>query len=182
MVTKPQWATPQRQAHLVDLFYRSGGFCVFRDQGCQVEAHHYPVFMETCIEEWKAEDREARSLLLKLEQSTIHDGTYGRYGSSFDPVTRDVYYQERPVYYLMGFGVSAASKRRIAVIRVPSTYVRLHVDVADAFQSIKVSKNKRRKMDRYQSGPSAEVWAVVDTLCGEAVAAYWTSKSSNRMG
>ena len=179
MVTKPQWATSQRQAHLVALFYRSGGFCVFGDKGCTVDAHHYPIFMETCIEEWKAEDRETRSVLLKVEQSTIHDGTYGRYGGSFDPVTRDVYYQQRPVYYLMGFGVSAVSKRRIAVIRVPSTFIRLYVDVADAFQGVSYSRNKRRKMARYQSGPPAAVWERVDTLCAEAVAEYWAERGTH---
>ena len=173
---KPQWATPQRQAHLVKLFYRSGGFCVFGDRMCPYDEHHFPVFMETVIEEWKAEDRETRSLLLKLEQSTIHDGTYGRYGGDFDPVARDVYFQERPTYYFLGYGVAAQSKKRIAVIRVPSTYIRLYVEVSDAFQGVRISRNKRRKMSRYKSAPPAEVWQEIDRLCAQAVAVYWASR------
>ena len=137
----------------------------------------YKKLSEGAIESWKAEDREERSMLRKLEQQQIHDGTYGRYGSDFDPVARDVHHQERPEYYLLGFGVSAESKKRIAVIRVPSTYIRLHVDVAGAFQGASISRNKRRKMARYQSGPPARVWEEIDRRCAEAVRDFWASRS-----
>ena len=177
MVNTPQWATPERQRHLVHLFNKSGGFCVFADEGCLYDHHHYPLFMETVIEDWKAEDREERNLLWKLEQMQIHDGTFGRYGSDFDPVARDVHYQERPMYYMLGFGVSAESKQRIAVIRVPSTYIRLYVNVAEAFQGISISKSKKRKMARYNSGPPAVIWEHIDSLCSQAVRDYWASRS-----
>ena len=179
--TKPQWATPGRQRHLVYLFHKSGGFCVFGDKGCPYGEHHFPLYMETVIEEWKAEDREERHLLWKLEQQQTHDGTYGRYGNQFDPacsqVARDVYYQQQPEYYLLGFGASAESKKRIAVIRVPSTYIRLYVNVAVAFQGASISRNKKRKMARYQSGPPAQVWAEIDRLGGQAVRDFWASRS-----
>ncbi len=173
----PQWATPERQRHLVYLFEKSGGFCVFGDKGCLYDEHHYPLFMETVIEDWKAEDREERALLWKLEQEHLHDGTFGRWGSDFDPVARDVYYQERPKYYMLGFGVSAESKQRIAVIRVPSTYIRLYVNLAVAFQGVSISRNKKRKMARYNAGPPAIVSERIDTLCSQAVDAYWASRS-----
>ena len=177
MVTAtPQWATPQRQEHLVKLFYRSGGFCVFGEKLCPFEDHHYPNYMETVIDAWKAEDREARAYLWKLEQLQLHDGTYGRYGSSFDPVARDCYYQTRPDYYFLGFGVSVESKKRIAVIRVPSTYIRLYVEVSQVFEGASISRNKRRKMARYHSKPPLHIWEEVDNLCSRAVAAYWASR------
>ncbi len=176
--TMTQWASPERQRHLVHLFEKSGGFCVFGDEGCLYDDHHYPLFIETVIEDLKAEDREERTLLWKLEQEHLHDGTFGRYGSDFDPVARDVYYQQRPDYYLLGYGESAESKQRIAVIRVPSTYIRLYVNGAEAFQGISISKSKRRKMARYNSGPPAQIWERVDSLCSQAVQAYWASRST----
>ena len=115
-------------------------------------------------------------MLLQMEQATLHDGTYDCYGGGFDPVAQDVYQQTRPVYHLVAFGVAAESKQRIAVIRLPSTGLRLHVAVASAYQGVKVSKNQRRKMARYQSGPPAPVWQEIDRLCCEAVAAFWETR------
>ena len=69
--------------------------------------------------------------------------------------------------------------RRIAAIRVPSTFIRLYVDVADAFQGVSYSRNKRRKMNRYQSGPPAEVWERVDALCRQAVAGYSAKRGTH---
>lgn len=224
MVTKPQWATQQRRAHLVKLFQEYGNRCLKGHLVCADYRHYvarsvrqepaaervwldcvdqdgnktgqridawqvgrisvttayfsrqYDQVAETVIDSWKAEDRETRSMLLQLEQDTLHDGTYGRYGGGFDPVARDVYQQTRPVYHLMAFGVAAESKQRIAVIRLPGTNLRLHVAVASAYQGVKVSKNQRRKMARYQSGPPAPVWQEIDRLCCAAVAAFWDSR------
>ena len=82
-----------------------------------------------------------RVYLWKLEQLQIHDGTFGRYGGRFDPVARDVYYQEqRPQYHFLGFGVSAESQKRIAVVRVPSTFIRLYVEVSEAFEGARTNK------------------------------------------
>jgi len=175
-MSQPQWATAVRKEHLVKLFVKSHGFCVFRHPRCLYEDHHYVNYIEGCIDFWKSEDREERQFLLKLEQGRVIDGTFGRYGSDFDPVTRDVYYQNRPGYYFLAFGVAADSKKRIAVIRVPSTYMRLYVEVSDCFQGASnLSKNKRRKLARYGKAPS-EVWERVDKTCAQAVRDYWASR------
>lgn len=135
----------------------------------------YKKHSEGAIDSWKAEDREERLFLWKLEQQHINDGTYGQYGSDFDPVARDVYYQDKqPVYFFLGFGVSAVSKQRIAIIRVPSTSMRLHIEVSQAFKG--VSKNAKRQMARYGK-PSGKIWEQIDTLCKEAVSAWWASRS-----
>jgi hypothetical protein len=128
---------------------------------------------DKCIESWKAEDREARYAGIKREQRRIHDGTFGKVGSRFDPVARDVYYQNRSGYEWIGYGISVESMQRIAVIRVPSTSVRLHVNVAIAFQGVNVSRNKRRKMARYQANPPPLVWERIDKLCAQATRDYW---------
>lgn len=150
---------------------------MFDETPLEIPLSYYRKVSEGAIEAWKADDREERSYLWKLEQQQILDGTYGRYGSDFDPVARDVYHQQQPAYYLLGFGIGAESKKRIAVIRVPSTYIRLYVEVADAFQGVSISKNKKRKMARYQAGPPAAIWERIDSLCSQAVDGYWASRS-----
>lgn len=137
----------------------------------------YKKYSEAAIDSWKDEDREERLFLWKLEQQHINDGTYGQYGSDFDPVTRDVYYQDKqPVYFFLGFGVSAESKKRIAIIRVPSTSMRLHIEVSQVFKGAGISKNAKRRFNRYGK-PSAQIWEQVDILCKEAVTAWWASRS-----
>ncbi len=162
---------------IVEHYFEHLARAMFEAEPIEIPLTLYQKRSEGAIEAWKAEDREERSMLRKLEQQQIQDGTYGRYGSDFDPVARDVHHQERPEYYLLGFGVSAESKKRIAVIRVPSTYIRLYVQVSEAFQGVSVSRNKRRKMARYQSDPPAQVWAEIDRRCAQAVRDFWAGRS-----
>ena len=103
----PDWATPERRQRLVELFKRNRGFSVFGHSMCQVEEHHYEVFIEGLIEDWRAEDSQERAALWRMEERRIHHGEKGRFGSQFDPVQRDVFMETRPEYYLVGLGVSA---------------------------------------------------------------------------
>ncbi|MFQ6027697.1 MAG: hypothetical protein ACE5Q6_09415 [Dehalococcoidia bacterium] len=170
----PQWATPERRQHLVDLFNRCGGYCVFGDRGCQVDEHHYELFIEGIIDSWKAEDRERRHYEWQLEQRQILDGTYGKYGSSFDPVARDVFVNSRPEYYLVGVGVNPFTYQRVALVRIPSTFVHLFVDVGPAVQE--VSKNARRKALRHGKLRHGALMEKIDELCRLAVADWWSVK------
>lgn len=120
------------------------------------------------IEGWKDQDRAEREALLQIERAQIH-GEKGVFGSTFDPVARDVFMANRPEYYLRGTGVSVfGTVRPVALVRVPSTNIGLFVDVAGAKA---LSKNKRRKMRRYgQEAPAGDV----DQLCRQAVAHWWS--------
>jgi hypothetical protein len=129
--------------------------------------------MDGVIESWKAEDRERRNYEWKLEQRQLHDGTYGKYGSAFDPVARDVFFSNRPEYYLVAMGVNAFSFDRVALIRIPSTSVHLFVDVGGAVQE--VSKNARRKALRHRKFSGA-LKDKIDENCKAAVAEWWASK------
>ena len=62
----PGWATPERRQHLVELFKRNRGFCVFGNSMCQVEGHHYEVFIEELIKDWPAEASQEREALGSL--------------------------------------------------------------------------------------------------------------------
>ena len=171
-MTLPLWSTPQRRKHLVALFNRCGGYCVFGDAGCRIDEHHYELFIEGIIDSWKAEDRERRAYEWKLEQQAIVDGTYGQYGSTFDPVAKDVFVNRRPAYYFVGMGVNPFTYKRVALVRVPSTFVHLFVDVGTAVQQ--VNKNARRKAMRHGKVRNGALMAKIDELCQAAVADWWS--------
>ena len=162
------WSTPERRAHLVSLFNRSKGFCVFGHRMCQNAEHHFLNFQEAIIADWKAQDRAEREALLKIERAQIH-GEKGVFGRQFDPVERDVFMANRPDYYLKGLGVSPVTFKKVAKVRVPSTYVHLYVDLSGTKEAGSLSKNKRRKMQRYGQEAPAEV----NQLCRQAVEHWW---------
>ena len=134
----------------------------------------YDKIAEAAIHSWKAEDTERRVYEWKLEQRHIQDGTYGRYGGSFDPVARDVYVNGRPSYYLVGLGVNPFTYKRVALVRIPSTSIHLFVDVGSAIQE--VSKNARRKAMRHGRLRNGVLMEKIDELCKLAVADWWTVK------
>ena len=164
----PDWSTPERRAHLVSLFNRSKGFCVFGHEMCQNQEHHFLNFQEAVIADWKAEDRAEREALLKIDRAQFH-GEKGVFGRQFDPVERDVFLATRPTPSSSGWGVSPVTFQRVAKVRVPSTHVHLYVDVSGAAEPEKLSKNKRRKIRRY----GQEVLADVTRLCRQAVDSWW---------
>jgi hypothetical protein len=145
------------------------------------------VAVEETIASWKADDREQRALDWKAEQQAILDGTYGRYNSQIfgpltgngvstrrprlDPVTRDQFMAQRPVYYLKGTGIDGMHARPVAVVRVPSTSIYLFIDVSAAFAP-KATKNQRR-LARRRGKPVQEVAVTVEQLCQQAVSLWW---------
>src|SRR5919106_662807 len=136
-MAKPQWSTPERQRHLVQLFQKYGNYCLLGHRTCPNLKHYitrdvkmvwetevneepgmdrsgnktgimvkvhksqkvplysepylarlYNKVSEAAIHSWVAEDRDRSSYKWKQEQQTTNDGTYGKYGSTFDPVAR----------------------------------------------------------------------------------------------
>lgn len=156
----PQWCTEARLQELLDLFQRSGGFCVQGHKMCQDSSHHYVNVVEAKIEAWKGDDR----LLWKLSQRQLH-GEVGQWKRRFDPVQRDVFlYEQQPNFYLLGLGVNPFNFREnTALVRVPSSIVHLFVEIGRL-----PSKSARRKAARYGKLPQ-RLKQSVDELCAEAV-------------
>ena len=129
--------------------------------------------VEETIASWQADDREQRALDWKLEQQAIIDGTYGKYGSRFDPVSRDQFMAQRPEYYLTATGMDGMHFTPVAVVRVPSTPIHLYVNVSAAF--VKPTKSQRRHGRRHGKPVQQEV--TVEELCQQAVAWWWNKRS-----
>ena len=103
------------------------------------------------IDSWIAEDRDQRSDERRRASQHAPTGEVGRFGafhqvgrrSSYDPVDIDNFVNDRPDYYLMGYGVND-QMRRFAKVRIPGTTVILEVDVSRSIQEL--GKNKRKKL------------------------------------
>ena len=166
----PQWATPERRAHLVRLFLKSGGFCIFGDRPCPYpESHHYEFFIEGLIADWIRDDREQRQAEWEAELREMHriPDRHFRQGH-FDTIQRAVFLEQQPLYYLVGMGVDALTFRPVAKVRIPSTYVGLFVDIGEALQG--VSRNKRRKALRYGKTLPKEASVKIEALVRKVVA------------
>lgn len=147
--TLPKWATPERRTVLVRLFLDSRGFCVFGHRQCLIPEHHYPVYIEGLIHDWKAIDREQSQAEWEAELRAIHslgERTYPLRGQ-FSAVSREIFADSQPLYYFDGQSISGITLTPFIRVRIASSYVRLYVDLGEALRE--VSKSKRRKAIRY---------------------------------
>lgn len=191
MATMPQWATAPRLAKLAELAETYGNYCLkgHHVMLCDDPTHYViPKYrkgrkvgythrnlgeqkVEDAIASWVAEDRERRCYEWKLEQQLIHGTPTRGYNRRFDPVTRDGFMAEQPDFYLDALGLDPWTGKQVAMVRIPSSYVYLFVDVTRAVE--KLSKNKRRKVRRYGATPPEGV----EALCRLAVIDWWQRNS-----
>ena len=124
--------------------------------------------IEDQISHWKADDREARSLLWKLEQRRLHAIPHQRKRGLFDSIRREQYLAERPMWQVVAVGVNAFTQRRTAKVVIPDLGTTLWVDISGI--PLGVSKNKLRKLARHKRGSVPQ--ALVDQIylrCRRAV-------------
>jgi len=168
----PKWATPDRRNLLVKLFLSSGGFCVYGHKKCLIPEHHYYLYTEILIGDWKQSDRDDRLALWQAEQKAIHslgERTYPVRGA-FSAISRDIYHSNQPLYYLEGQSVSGLTLLPFVKVRIASSYVRLFVDLGKELRQ--VSKSKRRKAIRYGKPLPQEIEGIIRGKVLEAVRDY----------
>jgi hypothetical protein len=171
-MTKPKWVNPTRQAHLVSLFVRSRGFCIYGEQNCTIPQHHYEVFIESLINDWKADDRETNRLEWKNERKIMHslkEKTLPMRGR-FNGVSSDIWHDSQPIYYLESMGIDCLKLKPFAKVKLSSSYQHLYVDLGDSLRSI--SKNRKRKAIRYNKPLPQSANDIVSKLIIEAVKDY----------
>lgn len=166
----PKWATPQRQATLINLFARSNGFCVFGESPCPCpEHHHYETFAESLIDDWKRLDRETRKQEWNELQKLMHGlGEAGKPKGQFSAVSRRIFFESQSEFYVETMGIDALTFKPFAKVRLAGSHSSLFVDIEEALRG--VSKNKRRKALRYQTAKYIE--QRINHLCGLAVKSY----------
>ncbi len=148
-MAEPKWLTPERKAHLVNLFIRSGGFCVFGHKPCPYPNHHYELFVEDLIRDWIDDDRARRLAEQKAEREALHKLGERQHPlrGQFSAIGKDIFYASQPQYYIEGISVSGLTFRPFAKVRLASSFMRLYIDLADSLKD--TSKNAKRKALRY---------------------------------
>ncbi len=174
MANKPKWATPTRQTCLVKVFVRSRGFCVFGHPKCLIPEHHYELYIEALIADWIAGDRTQSLAEWQAEYKARHSTNDRRYPlhGQFSGVSQDVFFDKQPAFFIEGLGVSGLTYKPFAKLRLASSFMRLHVDLADTLKP--VSKNKKRKALRYGKIPN-ELQDKIHNACWLAVKHYLNS-------
>lgn len=163
----PQWATPERRNHLVELFLQSNGFCVLGHPNCpHLLEDCYEVASEGLITDWKAQDREERERAWKRERRRIHTAPQIRKRGPFDTIARERYLSERPVFRLVGIGMGAFTQKRVALVELPGLKLSIFVDLA----GIPVPKKKLRKLFRH---PKGELPQEIQDLIQQQVRGYF---------
>ena len=168
----PKWVTPDRQQHLVKLFARSGGFCVFGHTNCSIPEHYYEFFIEDLIADWQADDRAQDTADWQAEQRRIHSLSERQYPlrGAFSAISKEIFFADQPQYYIRGIGISGLTFKSFVLLRLSSSYVSLFVDIGDRLKSL--SKNKRRQAIRYGKPLPLEYQKELTSLCRMAVKHY----------
>lgn len=170
--TLPKWATLDRRNLLVQLFLSSGGFCVYGHKKCLIPDHHYYLYSEYLIQDWKNLDRQQRQAEWEAEQKALHslgERIYPIRGQ-FSAVSREIFAGNQPLYYLEGQAVSGITFMPFVRVRIASSYMRLYVDLSEALGQ--VSKSKRRKAIRYGKPLPQETQVIIRRKVLEAVRDY----------
>lgn len=172
MVNSPKWATPDRQQHLVTLFIRSRGFCVFGHKNCTIPEHHYEIFIDGLVKDWVQSDREQRNFEARAESRELHKLGEPKYPlrGTFSAISREIYGSNQPLFYIQGLGMSGVTLTPFAKIRISSSYLRLYVDMGDILRD--VSKNKKRKAIRYGKPLPMSINERISLKIREAVKNY----------
>ncbi|GAI73181.1 unnamed protein product, partial [marine sediment metagenome] len=130
----PKWATPERKLLLVNIlteYLASEGWKCDLITG---EFYHpeYEARIWLLIDYWKADDREARGFEYRLESIALHrlgEPTKPLRGA-FSAISKDIWKSSQPLYYIENLGISGLTLKPFAKIRISSSYMRLHVDIA----------------------------------------------------
>ena len=168
----PKWATPPRQACLVKLFVQSKGFCVYGHKPCLIPEHHYEIYIEQVIGNWVTDDREQRQAEWQAERRELHSLAERRYPlhGQFSALTKDIFFDQQPQYYLEGLAISGLTFKPFAKVRLASSFVFLHIELGDTLKGL--SKAKKRKAIRYGKALPEDIQRQIEQICSLAVRHY----------
>ncbi len=134
--------------------------------------NYYNQFESTLIKEWRADDRARDTAEWQEELKRLHSLAERRYPirGQFNNISRDIYFDSQPLFYLLGLGISGLTYKPFADVRLASSNVHIFVDLGDTLKW--VSKHKRRKDRRYGNALPLEVQREVEQICRLAVWHY----------
>ena len=140
------------------------------------DAMLYELTSEQLIADWKADDKQVRLANWKAERLELHRVYQRHYPpqGQFSAVSRDIFFDNQPYYYLMGYGISGLTFKPFAQVRLPSNRLSLYVDIGENLAGL--SKSKRRKAIRYGKPLAADRKAEIESKCKQAVKHYLANR------
>jgi hypothetical protein len=131
----------------------------------------YDLKLAEVIGDWIAEDKQAKAYERKAISRLLHTiPEVGALRGQFNAISRDIYHESQPIYFIECLGISGLTFNPFAKVRIASSYTRLLVDLKAPLTS--VSKNRKRKFIRYGKGLPIEVQKDVELTCNRAIAHY----------
>jgi len=131
----------------------------------------YDRVIDEMVADWRRDDAEARRYSRELEGRAMHRlPERGALRGHFNAISRTIFFDNQPMFEILGLGVSGLTFKPYAKVRLASSIVALQVDVSEALAPL--SKNRRRKSIRYNRPLPATIEAVVSETCSRAIAHY----------
>jgi hypothetical protein len=131
----------------------------------------YELKLREVIEDWIAEDKQARAYERKAISRLLHRiPEVGALRGVFSAISRDIFFDSQPQYYIECLGISGLTFKPFVKVRIASSYTRLLVDLKAPLS--RVSKNRKRKFIRYGKGLPIDVQKDVELTCNRAIAHY----------
>ena len=132
----------------------------------------YDKLSDTCIQNWRADDRQTDLAEWKRERYNLHtlnERTLPVRGR-FSYISNVIWHESQPIYYIEGIGMNGLTLKPFAKVKLSSSYEYLYVDLGTSLRA--VSKNKKRKAIRYHKPLPSSVDAVIADTVGKAVKEY----------
>jgi hypothetical protein len=135
-------------------------------------ARLYEYLSESFIDDWKRDSRQQAAEEYKALHKALHSvPTRLRNRSSFNA---DNFYDNQPIYYIVGYGVSGITFQPLVRIRLPSSHTQLIVKLPHNIfaRSPIISKSLMRKHLRYGKPLPEPADVIINRLCAKAVNNY----------
>ncbi|GAH87250.1 unnamed protein product, partial [marine sediment metagenome] len=174
--TLPKWATLDRRDVLASIltdYLAIKGWQLDLMTG-ELYNLDYEARIKPIIADWKHLDKEQSQADWEAERKALHslgDRSYPIRGQ-FSAISRDIYAESQPLYYLEGQAVSGLTLKPFVRVRIASSYIRLYVDLGKDWRQ--VSKNKRRQAIRYGKPLPQSITEAIRRKVLEAVKDYYS--------
>jgi len=174
--TLPKWATLDRRNVLASILTDYLAIKGWQLDLITGECYNldYEARIKPIIADWKHLDKEQDRADWEAERKALHslgERSYPIRGQ-FSAVSRDIYAESQPLYYLEGQAVSGVTLTPFVRVRIASTYIRLYVDLGEALRQ--VSKSQRRKAIRYGKPLPPSTRVAIMRKVMEAVKDYYS--------
>ena len=132
----------------------------------------YDLKEREAIRDWKEGDRRQARLDWQSERKALHclGETRQPLRGQFNNISRDIWHDKQPLFYLEGLGISGLTCKPFAKVKIGSSYMHLYIHLGDSLRGI--SKNRKRKAMRYNKPLPQEVQSTIAELVKLAVRDY----------